>query len=503
MQKSAQCGVGSDVLEGGLKAAALVAVVVLLAACGETQEVSVRAPVQVADEAAGGVPAARIGTRVIDATTVDQALQLPLHDLDMQKYRLRRQALERQLLQELERRPEGERVAETLLEPPVPPRIRVDVDPNRVRPAPETAVTVLTFCNFESPHCARLQMVLEQVLPLFPGVVRYAERDLPLEFHRYAGKAGEAARCALEQGNYWRFHDFLYAANARPDRAALDRAARAASLEADAFGECLDSGRYAAEVAQDAELARSLGLSAVPAVFVNGSYASPPVQPADLVWLIEAELAVRNVASPRMVRTQTVSAVPFRLEALIASPVPGQGMVLMSPSVDPSRMAAFREGDLLTTGIVLRRIDSEGVELMRNGQVERLTPGVRPTPPLAATSSPSELGVMSPHRAAPVTLNRDQVLVLLSDRIALAEALQPVPMTTDGQRQLKVTAVEPGSLYELLGIEPGDVIVMVNEQPVTEASNPLWDALEKEGEVRVRVMRRGGLARHFTFRFEN
>jgi len=78
-----------------------------------------------------------------------------------------------------------------------------------------------------------------------------------------------------------------------------------------------------------------------------------------------------------------------------------------------------------------------------------------------------------------------------------------VPMTSGGYRQLRVQAVAPGSLYELLGFEPGDVILSVNEQPVHEASNPLWDALEKEGEVRIRVIRRGGLARHFTYRFSN
>jgi len=92
--------------------------------------------------------------------------------------------------------------------------------------------------------------------------------------------------------------------------------------------------------------------------------------------------------------------------------------------------------------------------------------------------------------------------VLMSDRIALAAALQPVPMTSGGHRQLKLEEVAPGSLYELLGFEAGDVILGVNEQPVTEAFNPLWDALEKEGEVRVRVMRRGGLAQHYTYRFE-
>jgi type II secretory pathway component PulC len=68
-------------------------------------------------------------------------------------------------------------------------------------------------------------------------------------------------------------------------------------------------------------------------------------------------------------------------------------------------------------------------------------------------------------------------------------------------RLLRLERVEPGSLYELLGMQSGDVLISVNEQPATEAFNPLWDALEKEGEVRVRVIRRGGLAQHFTYRF--
>ena len=41
--------------------------------------------------------------------------------------------------------------AEMLLEPPAPPRVPVKADANRVRPAGATAVTVLAFCNFESP----------------------------------------------------------------------------------------------------------------------------------------------------------------------------------------------------------------------------------------------------------------------------------------------------------------------------------------------------------------
>ena len=75
-------------------------------------------------------------------------------------------------------------------------------------------------------------------------------------------------------------------------------------------------------------------------------------------------------------------------------------------------------------------------------------------------------------------------------------------MVTSDARQIAITQVDPGSPADGL-MQVGDVILGVNEQPVHEASNPLWDALEKEGEVRVRVIRSGGLAKHFTYRFDN
>jgi len=481
--------------------------IMLVGACSRTSEApqSSAAPQRAA---APTVPAvgedavvARIGDRTITAAEVDVPLQLALHDLDMQKYRLRRQALEAEILRTLEDRPPSERVAEITLEPPNPPRVSVAADSARTRPTGDAPVTVLAFCNLESPHCARLQVTLAQVLPLFPGVVRYAERDLPLEFHRHAGKAAEAARCALDQGNYWRFHDVILAGADAPDRTALDRAARATDLDMQSFAKCLDEGKHAGAVAADGAMAKALGLSVVPAVFVNGLHASPDVRPADLVWLIERELATLGIASPRSVAAETHSTSPFELQGVLVSPHAGQGLALLSPSVAPERLGAYREGDAIATGLVVRRITGGGIELLRDGQVERLGFGTQPVPPSAAESPAQTAAVQRPHRAVPVTLDRDRVLVLLADRIALAQALQPAPMPVDGHRLLKLQSVAPGSLYELLGLESGDVILMVNEQPLTEAFNPLWDALEKEDEVRLRVIRRGGLAQHFTYRF--
>ena len=100
-----------------------------------------------------------------------------------------------------------------------------------------------------------------------------------------------------------------------------------------------------------------------------------------------------------------------------------------------------------------------------------------------------------------VYLDREMVRELMADRVALSAQLKPQPLTVDGYRLLKLEQVPPGSLYELLGLQPGDVIVMVNEQPIHEGDNPLWDALDREPEVRVRVMRRGGVAQYYTYRF--
>ena len=479
--------------------------ILLLAGCGrspETEQPAFSPP----PSARPGLPAAvvaRVGDRAITAEEGDAAIGLALHDLDMQKYRLRRQAIEAQVLRELESLAGPKRIAEISLEPPMPPRVAVEVDPERVRPAGDAPVTVLAFCNFESPHCARLQRTLSQVLPLFPGMVRYAERDLPLEFHRHAGTAAEAARCAAEQGNYWRFHDMLYAGAGAPDRERLERTARSSDLDMKAFASCLDAGRYTDRVAGDAAIAQSLGLTTVPSVFVNGHYASPDVKPSDLVWLIEAEIKSLGEESPRLVPAAAPSKAPFRLWGVINSSTPGQGLALLSASVTPDRVGMYREGDAIATGMVLRRITPDGIELQRDSATERMGfETASASVPPQAEQTVEDLIAANPHRAVPVMLDRARVLVLMSDRIALAAALQPVPMTSGGHRQLKLKEVAPGSLYELLGFEAGDVILGVNEQPVTEAFNPLWNALEKEGEVRVRVMRRGGLAQHYTYRFE-
>ena len=487
---------------GARQVCLLLVAAVFLTAC-ERPEGEPVTPAAIETDQADDVVGTAVGQPIL-RRDIEQRVALQLFDLDGQRYRLLRQSLEVAALQKLEDSDEL-RIAKLDLAPPQPPHLSIAVDAARTRGAIDAPVTVLAFCNFESPHCARLQMTLAQVLPLFDGAVQYATRDFALPFHRNAGVAALAAHCALAQGNYWRFHDALFASSGPLSRARLDSAARTSALDPEDFARCIDSQRYAQTITADAEAAQELGLDTVPAVFVNGLYAGNSFDASTLVWLIEEELARLGVPSPRAEPTKWETTAPLLLQAVLYSPHPGQGMAMLSPSISPERSGSFREGDAIGHALVLRRITENGVELLHNGEPESLTFG---SGRISNDDIDDEVvdetqAMMRPHKAVPVTLDRNEVLVRLADRIGLEEVLQTVPMKTGDYHQLRVTEIRSGSLYELLGFEAGDVILGVNEQPVHEAENPLWDALEREGEVRVRVMRRGGLAQHYTYRFDD
>jgi len=49
--------------------------------------------------------------------------------------------------------------------------------------------------------------------------VRFYSRDMPLDFHPDAMRAAEAARCASDQGQFWRLRDVM---GANPNKLDMD-----------------------------------------------------------------------------------------------------------------------------------------------------------------------------------------------------------------------------------------------------------------------------------------
>jgi protein-disulfide isomerase len=95
-------------------------------------------------------------------------------------------------------------------------------------------------------------------------------KDFPLPNHAQAPKAHEAAHCAGEQGKYWEMHDLIFARQAAMQVANLHEHASALKIDTAAFGQCLDSAKFAASIAADMKAGEALGVNSTPTMFVNG-----------------------------------------------------------------------------------------------------------------------------------------------------------------------------------------------------------------------------------------
>ena len=100
--------------------------------------------------------------------------------------------------------------------------------------------------------------------------MRLLFKDFPLASHDRARDAHEAARCAGAAGQYWRYHDRLFAAQPRFERAHLVAYAVEVGIDRTRFERCLDDRRHAAAVDEDIRQGRALGISGTPTFLING-----------------------------------------------------------------------------------------------------------------------------------------------------------------------------------------------------------------------------------------
>jgi protein-disulfide isomerase len=104
----------------------------------------------------------------------------------------------------------------------------------------------------------------------YAGKVRLVFREFPLDFHKNAKKAAEAALCANDQGKFWEYHDLLFKNQQKLEVPQLKEHASAAGLDSAKFTGCLDSGQHTKDVEADMATGQKLGVPGTPTVFVNG-----------------------------------------------------------------------------------------------------------------------------------------------------------------------------------------------------------------------------------------
>jgi protein-disulfide isomerase len=180
-----------------------------------------------------------------------------------------------------------------LPEPPRPPVERKTVAATGPSKGPAGApVTIVEFSDFQCPFCSRAIAAVDEVTKTYGDKVHLVFRNFPLDFHKDAQKAAEAAQCANDQGKFWEMHDKLFASQAQGlgvDN--LKKFAGDLKLDTAKFNKCLDSGEKAAVVKADQADGAKVGVNGTPAFFINGIMLSG-AQPFDeFKTLIDAELA--------------------------------------------------------------------------------------------------------------------------------------------------------------------------------------------------------------------
>ena len=90
-----------------------------------------------------------------------------------------------------------------------------------------------------------------------------------------------------------------------------------------------------------------------------------------------------------------------------------------------------------------------------------------------------------------VPLERAVVDEALANELLTTERFESTRGEFSGERLLKLRRVEDGDFFSRLGLEMGDVLLVVNGAFVTESHDHFLDAFADHDVVRVRIMRRG------------
>jgi protein-disulfide isomerase len=156
--------------------------------------------------------------------------------------------------------------AEICLEP-----ARVEVEAIGPSKGPDDAVvTIVEFSDFECPFCGRVVPTIDMILAKYPTQVRFVYRNLPLTIHPRAQAAAEAAACAGNQGNFWDYHDLVFANRSAVSDEDLELHASELGLDMQAFRQCVQNRETQQIVETDIAAAESLRISGTPSFVING-----------------------------------------------------------------------------------------------------------------------------------------------------------------------------------------------------------------------------------------
>jgi protein-disulfide isomerase len=148
---------------------------------------------------------------------------------------------------------------------------------------------LIMFGDFQCPFCLGAQSVLRRVRKRLGDRLLFGFRHLPIpERHPLAPLAAEASEAAAAQGDFWDYHDTLFAAQPKLSRETMLAVGRDLGLDAERMATEIDSGEHRPRVERDIDSAELSGATGTPTFFVNGVRFSGAYDASSLIEALES-----------------------------------------------------------------------------------------------------------------------------------------------------------------------------------------------------------------------
>jgi protein-disulfide isomerase len=173
---------------------------------------------------------------------------------------------------------------------------------------PDAPVQVLEFADFECPACGNFAMVtgpdvMKRLVET--GQVAFRFYDLPLEIHRNAIPAHNAAHCANEQGKFWEMSDLIFAGQfdwntqaSRNPKKVFEGYAQRLGLDVAKWSECVDSGRMLPQIYANREEAGRYRVRSTPTFVIGGQVVEGSVPYDEFKKYVDQALAAAPASAP-------------------------------------------------------------------------------------------------------------------------------------------------------------------------------------------------------------
>ena len=159
---------------------------------------------------------------------------------------------------------------EALVAPPESPPLEIATEGYPRKGAEAARFTIVEFGDYQCPHCSKAAKVLHRLVENYPDDVQVIYMDFPINRTGISRIVAEGAACALQQEEFWAYHDLAYERQSELNDRSPMAFAKILGLDEVAFAKCITGRGAKAHVARSADEARRLGLTATPSIFVNG-----------------------------------------------------------------------------------------------------------------------------------------------------------------------------------------------------------------------------------------